>query len=102
MGVNVVNLLTGGAGEDDTPDSVVAWLKHKIAHHIAKQALYEKALREVEALGAEKFDRVIAMVTRGVDPDAPKSVVKVGPHGPGCECATEEEQLCGKGDPTVN
>lgn len=102
MAIKVGNLsdlmksMAGGATSDegDQPHSIEKWIEERIEHHKGKAALYEKALAEVREFDSRRWDRIYKY-TQGEDPDAP--VEKVGIHGPGCECPTDDDP-----EPKVN
>lgn len=80
-----------GQQEDSGPENVRDWAVNKIAAYKTHIAKLEKLIAEVDAIGADRIHR-ITQLAAGVDPDAPKSTLKVGPHGPGCECLDPQDE----------
>lgn len=91
--MSIVNMTRQAAQpEQEEHQTIKDWGAKRIKKMADLTALMEKMVREIDAIGEDKLERIL-MMANGNDPDAPKSeaTLKVGPHGPGCECGPDDE-----------
>jgi hypothetical protein len=100
--MNIMKMIQDAAsGEGETRQTMLEYIDGQIAGLTKRVELMKKAREELIAVGADKMERIITMVRHNHDPDGP--VEKVGPHGAGCECPPEDDNLGDEDEePTVN
>lgn len=85
--MQLIDLLSGSGRRNPSTASELRQMIHdSIKTASARIATNNKFLELIDKMGDENVTRLLKFMD-GDNPDAP--VLKVGPHGPGCECPPE-------------
>ena len=92
-------MLESGTKMEDNIKTVRQTIHDRIRHYTERIDALNRLTQLMDEIGDEKVSRLISFMN-GDDPDKPTPTLKIGPHGPGCECPPEDDEdappTCGK------